>query len=49
MDYSNFIISKEQAENIASQIVNDISAYINNHKQEYELWLEKDYNKRMVV
>ena len=42
MDYSNFIISNEQANIIAANIVNDISSYIKEHEAEYKAWLESE-------
>lgn len=48
MDYSNYTISEEQAQSIAFNIVNDISAYIREHEEEYKKWLEKQDCSKVV-
>ena len=42
MDYSNFKIEYEQAEKIAMSIYSDIATFIQENKEDYELWLKQE-------
>ena len=42
MDYSDFNISREQAQQIAFTIIADIEEYIEKHYKEYEMFLKAE-------